>query len=366
MKLSSAKIKPKNILFTILYWVIAIQFYMFVRSAGLEDEVSTAVFGKKISLSKLFPFAFFAGLLTGIITSIIEYLVIPFILQRKKSFSVLLTVKILFYISTFTSVGFLFRLFGSVFFFDQQSFTQAFHESLLFLASPFFSTGLVCFSLFSFIYHFYTQINQKFGPGVLWNIIRGKYYQPQEEERIFMFLDLKSSTTIAEKLGHIRYSQLIQDCFYDISTSVIRFKAHVYQYVGDEVVLTWDISSGLHHLNCIRLFFDYENILNQKAETYKKKYGLVPQFKAGINMGKVTVAEVGDVKSEIAYHGDVLNTAARIQSQCNTYQKKILVSENFLQAIENQSFDLNKGLVGNIELRGKKEHMNVYFIDQIS
>ena len=43
-----------------------------------------------------------------------------------------------------------------------------------------------------------------------------------------------------------------------------------------------------------------------------KKYRMVPEFKAGVNSGHVTVAEVGELKKEPAYQGDVLITAARI------------------------------------------------------
>ncbi len=44
-------------------------------------------------------------------------------------------------------------------------------------------------------------------------------------------------------------------------------------------------------------------------------------------MGKVTAVEIGDIKRDIAYHVDTLNTAARIQSVCNEYNKDFLVSE---------------------------------------
>ena len=51
----------------------------------------------------------------------------------------------------------------------------------------------------------FLQINNKFGQGVFWNILRGKYNTPREEQRIFMFLDLNASTTIAERLGDKKY-----------------------------------------------------------------------------------------------------------------------------------------------------------------
>lgn len=55
----------------------------------------------------------------------------------------------------------------------------------------------------------------------------------------------------------------------------------------------------------------------------------MPVFKAGMHIGTVTAVEIGEIKRDIAYHGDTLNTAARIQSLCNQYQTRLLVSGYF-------------------------------------
>ena len=82
-------------------------------------------------------------------------------------------------------------------------------------------------------------MDRKLGPGILFQYLTGKYFKPREEERIFMFMDLKSSTAIAEKAGHIMYSKLIQDCYQELTTPVKDNKGEIYQYVGDEVVICW-------------------------------------------------------------------------------------------------------------------------------
>ena len=110
------------------------------------------------------------------------------------------------------------------------------------------------------------QVNRKFGPGVLMDLIRGKYHRPHEEGRIFMFLDLKGSTTTAEKLGHNTYSQLIRSCFYDLTDIVLTHNAHIYQYVGDEVVLSWKESEGLSGLNCFKLFLAFDEHLENQGK----------------------------------------------------------------------------------------------------
>ncbi|HZJ20364.1 MAG TPA: hypothetical protein VFD35_08455 [Pricia sp.] len=91
--------------------------------------------------------------------------------------------------------------------------------------------------------------------------------------------------------------------------------AEVYQYVGDEAVLSWAIVNGLTNNNCIMAYFNFARHLQSKEAYYNANYGAVPEFKAGMNVGKVTVAQVGVIKKEIAFHGDTLNTASRIQAE---------------------------------------------------
>jgi len=178
-----------------------------------------------------------------------------------------------------------------------------------------------------------------------------------------MFMDLKSSTSYAEKLGHIRYSQLIQDCFFDLTEIVLSYEAKIYQYVGDEVVLSWDVHMGINQENCLKTFFAYQDLLQSKSSYYKNKYGMVPEFKAGLNLGAVTVAEVGEIKKELAYHGDVLNTAARIQSKCNDFQKKLLVSEQIITHFEKQmTYEFE--FLGNVILKGKEKSVNIYAVNR--
>lgn len=91
---------------------------------------------------------------------------------------------------------------------------------------------------------FFLQINRLLGEGKLLKYLLGKYYQPVREDRIFMFLDIKSSTHIAEKFGNKIFYSWLNDFFHEISDPVTSTKAEIYQYVGDEVVFTWEISNG--------------------------------------------------------------------------------------------------------------------------
>jgi len=54
-----------------------------------------------------------------------------------------------------------------------------------------------------------------------------------------MFVDLLSSTTIAEALGNEKYHNLLHDFYADITNPIIYNKGKIYQYVGDEVIVSW-------------------------------------------------------------------------------------------------------------------------------
>lgn len=232
--------------------------------------------------------------------------------------------------------------------------------------------GLVAFALEpgSFAIYFYIltvdffivamrQVSLMLGGQNLGKLVMGKFYTPREEARVFMFLDLQSSTQLAEKLGHIAYSQFLQDCFNDLGVTVEN-EAEIYQYVGDEVILTWPMAVGMRNQNCLRAFFNFKNRLAIRTDYYQEKYGCLPFFKAGVNAGMVTVTEVGKYKKEIAYHGDAINTAARIQGQCNDFRQELLVSGG----VKDQ---LGQGILifeamGSILLKGKHEAIPIFAV----
>ena len=91
---------------------------------------------------------------------------------------------------------------------------------------------------------------------------------------------------------------------------------------------------------------------------YNKHFGLCPTFKAGFHFGKVTTGEIGALKKEIIFTGDVLNSTARIQGLCNQYKVDLLISKDLINNLDLDSeFQITS--LGNIELRGKLENIEL-------
>lgn len=229
---------------------------------------------------------------------------------------------------------------------------QSWANVMINLGTPSFISVMVLAGVLVSATQFMLQVNDKFGSGVLWKFIIGKYYLPRQEERIFMFLDLKSSTTIAEKIGSKQFFEMIREIFQDITEPITDNLGEIYQYVGDEVIVSWPVDRGLRENNCLFCFFDIERKMAERQAHYQEKYGQTPTFKAGLHIGEATVGEIGVIKKDIVFSGDVLNTASRIQGECNRYDAGILVSSDLLERMPlDRSFE--KIPMGEIHLRGK-------------
>lgn len=207
----------------------------------------------------------------------------------------------------------------------------------------------------SFGFNWYFMINRLLGRKVLGYFMTGKYHTPVEEERIFMFLDLKGSTEIAEELGNLRYQSFVNDFLFDITDGIVRAQGEIYKYVGDAVIVSWPMKVGLRQGNCIRCYGYIRSAMKKFASRYQKQYGVVPDFRIGMHGGLVVTGEVGDNKREIAFLGDVVNVAARIQEECKNQQADCLISGDLLRLIEDQvemeRFHWEK--IGDVRLRGK-------------
>jgi adenylate cyclase len=210
---------------------------------------------------------------------------------------------------------------------------------------------------------FYTEVSENLGQGVLRNFFTGKYHSPKIEERIFMFLDMKSSTTIAEDIGHVKYFEMLKDYFSNLSGPILEFAGEIYQYVGDEIIVSWRLKSGLRNNNCILCFYAMQASLLKAAKMHKDKYGVLLAFKAGIHVGQVTTGEIGTIKKEIVFSGDVLNTTSRIQGLCNNLKVEILISGQLIRLLQPDThfkiIDLAKH-----QLKGRDERINLYTLVQ--
>lgn len=326
----------------IVGWTIAFVFLSFVRGEGTEELGSV-----KMEAWEAILISFLIGPLIGVISGFAQ----AFTEEngyKQISLRNLLMLRLLFAILFVTLL-----VLSAYFIFSKNIglFEFAFEPGSFAIYFYIIAIDILMFGL--------RQVNLFLGSNNFWNLFRGKFYTPREEKRIFMFLDLQFSTTHAENLGHIEYSRMIQDCFNDLGI-VVENEAEIYQYVGDEAILTWKLQDGIRKQNCLNAYFNFKKQINKRKEHYIKQYNFIPHFKAGLNSGLVTVAEVGKYKKEIAYHGDTINTAARIQGKCNELKQEFLISESLKNDLSNLGYVFSE--LGRIALKGKENQIRLFAV----
>jgi adenylate cyclase len=200
------------------------------------------------------------------------------------------------------------------------------------------------------------EVNEKYSRGVFFDIMMGRYHQPQEEKRIILFIDLRNSTPIAEKLG-VNYFPFIRDFIFCISAGIMEHDGRIYQYVGDEIVAWWP-SSKKNARKAIDSLIESRKILNKNTDVFMRNYDIVPEYKAGMHTGTITVGQVGISKKELVMSGDTINTASRIRSACNDLNQKFLVSKDIIDLLEMKEWQSES--MGAVDLKGKNEDMELF------
>lgn len=346
-------LKLKECLQIILLWILAFFFYVFLTYSIVDEHYvfENSVKASDFLISEITG-AMFVGTFMGAIFFFLQEYVYPRFFQK---YGILITVlfqTIIFITICFIALLMIIGLKKA----DYITINNLFVVQINF-------RWMVSFTFYCLVVHVFTTLLQTFrrrlGKNYFKSLLWGNYRKPVIEYRAFMFLDMHGSTTVAENVGHYNYSLLLQECFTDLSELLLDYDAEIYQYVGDEAVITWKISLDFDRQKCIDLYNAFSVRLLQRKDFYENKFGFVPRFKASINEGLVTVAEIGQVKTEIAYHGDVLSTAARVRDLCNDYQTDLLITQSFFEQLS-YSEQENFTTIERTVLRGKKKAVAIY------
>ncbi|MEM9548582.1 MAG: adenylate/guanylate cyclase domain-containing protein [Bacteroidota bacterium] len=349
-----SRIIPFAIIWVLSGWVIII------TELGLNG---TQTPNPDTDIAFTIPVLIFANIANMIVGLIVGTLEVIFLEKRfaHRSLRAKIFYKFLIYLLLFLVVN---VLFYPVAFSFETGYSmlgaEAWNKLGRYLVSMSFILTLFHLSVSLFASLVYSAISENLGHNVFLNLITGKYHKPVVEKRVFMFLDMKSSTSIAESLGHVRYFNLLQ-VYYDLmSDPIINSLGEVYQYIGDEIVVSWDFEKGIQNTNCIQCFYAIRDKLKASQKKLIAEYGHEIDFKAGIHFGEVTIGEIGALKKEIVFTGDVLNTTARIQSLCNACKTDLLISSELKKILPQNTYTFEH--MGSISLKGRNRKEELYSV----
>jgi class 3 adenylate cyclase len=207
------------------------------------------------------------------------------------------------------------------------------------------------------------ELTRLIGIRVLFNALIGRYRRAIREERVLLFLDLVGSTTLAEQMGELRVQDLLTRFFYDIDRAITDHGGEVHAYVGDEVIVTWRVTPGRPQRRYLDCFFAIQDRVAETADQYRREFGLVPDFRAGLHAGPVVISECGDSRRQVAFFGDTVNVTARLQAHCKEAGRALLVSGELLR-LANPGKEFAVRALGPTQLRGREAALEVFAIER--
>ncbi|OXB07745.1 adenylate/guanylate cyclase domain-containing protein [Flavobacterium pectinovorum] len=339
--------------YVIVIWVVASLLISYTKVNDMSSDSIAAVYHLQADMTKgkLYSFVIFIAITAGLIMGILHSFVYPKMIRSRNH---LLNATVRIFIFACLIVLMLLGL--SLIYSEPQAGTYKF------LALPNIALEQV------FVFPILTEIaagtiltlRRNLGQNYFSNFVRNAYFTPRDEERVFLFIDLKDSTPMVERLGNSAFSNLIQDCFRYLAKITLDCGGELYQYVGDEAVISWKIGENFKYLDCVLLHFTLRDVLQGKKDEFLRKYGQVPEFRTSIHRGIVSTALVGEYKTEIAYHGAVLNLTSRLQVLCKNHQAEVVVSEAFYRASSKELDRFEIKRLENVELKGISNLQNAY------
>ena len=194
------------------------------------------------------------------------------------------------------------------------------------------------------------------------SLLLGRYRQPRVERRFFLFVDLVGSTALAERLGPLGAHRFLATVFQRVAEAIAACGGDIYQYVGDEIVVTWTERDGAAEARALRCFFEMRAALERGAEDLRSRFGLAAELRAALHFGEVVAGEVGEERRAIVFHGDVMNAAARLENATREAGCRFIASEEALRAFADNASYQRRDL-GPLVLRGRARPLRAFAVD---
>lgn len=182
----------------------------------------------------------------------------------------------------------------------------------------------------------------------------------EQKELTILFTDIRSFTTISEKMKPDEVVEMLNDIFTPLSEIIIKNNGMVDKYIGDAIMALFNAPLDIpNHTEMACKSAIKMQLTLQKINKQRKEQKL-PEINMGIgiNTDKVFVGNMGSkIKFNYSAVGDGVNLASRLESETKKLGVKILISQNSYDKISKKFICEYKG---EVFVKGKTESVKVY------
>ena len=218
---------------------------------------------------------------------------------------------------------------------------------------PEWSLSIIISLMLSLVAVTFMTVERLIGHDRFLNLLSGRYHRPRQETVVFLLIDLKGATGIAEKIGDVGFFKMLDRFISDASEPIRAFDGDIYKFVGDEIIAYWRVAEPNSQPPSLACWQAIKAKLEALQDRYLRDFGVYPEIHGALHAGQVTVGQIGDYRREIAMLGDPLNTAKRLLELSREHPFELFLSDAAMAIIDDDQSGTIQPL-GDVTLRGRE------------
>jgi adenylate cyclase len=185
-------------------------------------------------------------------------------------------------------------------------------------------------------------------------------FDGESKELSVLFSDIRSFTTISEKLSAAELKMMLNDYFTPITGIIFDHNGTIDKYVGDMVMAFWGapLDDPDHRKHAVQA----------GLKMLEATEALKPEFRArglpevnigvGINSGMMNVGDMGSTyRRSYTVLGDAVNLGSRLEGITKQYGVKLLIGEVTYERIRDEFLCRQ---IDKVQVKGKDEPIRIY------
>ncbi|MBL4585516.1 MAG: adenylate/guanylate cyclase domain-containing protein [Flavobacteriales bacterium] len=177
-----------------------------------------------------------------------------------------------------------------------------------------------------------------------------------------MFTDFKGFTNVSQKVSAELLVDEIHHCFSAFDHIIQKYRIEKIKTIGDAYLCAsgLPVTNYTHATDMVKAAFEIRDFMIQRKKEKLAKGEIPFELRIGLHTGPVVAGIVGVRKFQYDIWGDTVNTANRMESNCEA--GKVNISQSTYELLVDES-DLTFEGRGKIEAKGKGE-LEMYFVEQ--
>ena len=205
---------------------------------------------------------------------------------------------------------------------------------------------------------------KKVSPDVMNELLKSgteEILAPKEKEITIFFSDVRSFTTISEKLGDPKkLIELLNIYMTPMVEMITSHKGTIDKFIGDAIMAYWNAPNDVknHADEAVSSAIDQLIKLKEINKILRKKFDLEINIGMGINSGVSTIGEMGSAgRADYTVIGDSVNLASRLEGLNKPYKTHIIISE-FTKNLLKNSYAIRE--LDLVRVKGKKKAVAIF------